>query len=333
MQSLFTSLRSAIARGWAFNRTLTVAATLHFALIPFAAALIFLDPQVITGMPAWIKPLKFAISGGIYGVTFGWFLTFVQGRRRWVEIAATVTGVALLVETILISMQVIRGVPSHFNNTTAFDAAVFSTMGGFIALLATMNLLLAIWLLFQKLPDRAFGAALRWGTIIAFAGMAVGGLMSAPTSGQMAALEAGETVNALGAHSVGVADGGPGLPLLGWSTVGGDLRAAHFLGLHGMQILPLAAWLLSRRRLRRLLRRLLSEGHRTALVHLAGVGCLGLTVLLAWQALRGQSVIAPDGLTLAAYAGLFGVMALGVLGVWLHASGMRAGHAKRALAV
>ncbi len=284
-------------------------------------------------MPAWIKPLKFAISGGIYGVTFGWFLTFVQGRRRWVEIAATVTGVALLVETILISMQVIRGVPSHFNNTTAFDAAVFSTMGGFIALLATMNLLLAIWLLFQKLPDRAFGAALRWGTIIAFAGMAVGGLMSAPTSGQMAALEAGETVNALGAHSVGVADGGPGLPLLGWSTVGGDLRAAHFLGLHGMQILPLAAWLLSRRRLRRLLRRLLSEGHRTALVHLAGVGCLGLTVLLAWQALRGQSVIAPDGLTLAAYAGLFRVMALGVLGVWLHASGMRAGHAKRALAV
>lgn len=329
MQSLFPSLRSAIARGWAFNPVLTLAAVLHFALIPFAAGLIFLDPQVITGAPAWIKPLKFAISGGIYGVTFGWFLTFVQGRRRWVQVAATVTGVALLVETILISMQVIRGVPSHFNNTTAFDAGVFSIMGGFIALLATMNLLLAIWLLFQKLPDRAFAAALRWGTIIAFAGMVVGGLMSAPTSGQMAALEAGETVNALGAHSVGVADGGPGLPLLGWSTIGGDLRAPHFLGLHGMQILPLAAWLLSRRRQRRLL----GEGHRTALVHLAGVGYLGLTVLLTWQALRGQSVIAPDGLTWAACAGLFGVMAVGFLLVWLRASGQRSGQGKQALAV
>ena len=329
MQSLFTSLRSVIARGWAFNPLLTLAALLHFALIPFAAALIFLDPQIITGMSAWTKPLKFAISGGIYAVTFGWFLTYVQGRRRWVQIGANVTGIALLVETVLISMQVIRGVPSHFNNTTAFDAGVFATMGGFIALLATMNLLLAIWLLIQKLPDRAFAAALRWGTILAFAGMAVGGLMSAPTSGQMVALEAGETVNALGAHSVGVADGGPGLPLLGWSTVGGDLRAGHFLGLHGMQIIPLAAWLLSRRRLRGLL----SEGHRTALVHLTGVGYLGLTVLLTWQALREQSVVAPDGLTLAVYAGLIGVVAVGMAGVWLHASGMRAGQEKRALVV
>ncbi len=329
MQSLFSSLRSAVARSWAFNPVLTLAAILHFALIPLATALILLDPQVITGMPAWIKPLKFAISGGIYSLTFGWFLTFVEGKRRWVQAAATVTGIALLVETVLISMQVMRGVPSHFNNTTAFDAAIFSTMGGFIALLATMNLFLAIWLLFQKLPDRAFAAALRWGTIIAFAGMVVGGLMSAPTSGQIAALQAGETVNALGSHSVGVTDGGPGLPLLGWSTVGGDLRVAHFLGLHGMQILPLAAWLLSRRRLQGLL----GEGHRTALVHLTGVGYLGLTVLLTWQALREQSVIAPDGLTLAAYGLLLGVIVVGMAGVWLHGSKREAGQGKRAMAV
>ncbi len=329
MRLLFPSIRSAVARGWAFNPTLTLAALLHLALLPVAGALIFLDPQVITGMMAWIKPTKFALSGAIYLATFGWFLSHVQRGPRWIGFVATGVGVALLVETGLITMQVVRGVPSHFNSTTAFDAAVFSVMGGFIFLLTLLNLLLVIWLIFQKLPDRSFTWALRWGAIIAFAGMGVGNLMPAPTPTQLAALEAGETVNAIGAHSVGVADGGPGLPFLGWSTEGGDLRAGHFLGLHGMQVLPLVAWLLSRRRWRGLF----AEGHRTALVHLAGAGYLGLTVLLTWQALRGQSVIAPDGLTWAAYAGLFGVMALGVLGVWLHASGMRAGQEKQALAV
>jgi hypothetical protein len=49
-----------------------------------------------------------------------------------------------------------------------------------------------------------------------------------------------------GAHAVGVPDGGPGLPFVNWSTDGGDLRIAHGMGLHGIQILPLFAYLLGR---------------------------------------------------------------------------------------
>ena len=71
MTSLFSATRSVIGRGWAFNRTLTLAVLLHLALIPVAVALIFLDPQVITGMTAWIKPTKFALSAAIYLATFG----------------------------------------------------------------------------------------------------------------------------------------------------------------------------------------------------------------------------------------------------------------------
>ncbi|WP_309232223.1 hypothetical protein [Micromonospora tarensis] len=101
-----------------------------------------------------------------------------------------------------------------------------------------------------------------------------------------------------GAHSVGVADGGPGLPVLGWSTTGGDLRIGHFVGLHALQVLPILAILLSRFANR------LDERTRARLVVVAGAAYGVLTVLLTWQALRGQPLLRPDALTLVAVAAL-----------------------------
>jgi hypothetical protein len=47
-----------------------------------------------------------------------------------------------------------------------------------------------------------------------------------------------------GQSVVGVAPGGPGLPVVNWSTTGGDFRVSHFLGIHALQILPIAGWLI-----------------------------------------------------------------------------------------
>jgi len=121
------------------------------------------------------------------------------------------------------------------------------------------------------------------------------------------AMAASHGPRVVGAHSVGVADGGSGLPVVGWSTAGGDFRVAHFLGIHAMQILPFFGWFVARRR------NWFShfqEIHRLALVCTVGFAYLGLVLLLVWQALRGQSVIHPDvytltvGLVLLALTGL-----------------------------
>jgi len=174
-------------------------------------------------------------------------------------------------------------------------------VGAFIVLVGTMNVVLAIMLLLQRMPDQAFAWSLRLGVLISLIGMAAAFFMVTPTPHQAAGIASGYGPHVVGAHSVGVADGGPGLPVLGWSTVGGDLRVAHFVGLHALQILPLFGWLLTRRRS---VLALLAGNDRLALVSTTGLGYLGLVLLLIWQALRGQSVVSPDTKTIAVASAL-----------------------------
>ena len=88
------------------------------------------------------------------------------------------------------------------------------------------------------------------------------------------------------------------IPFLGWNMDGGDLRIAHFIGLHAMQVLPILALFLLGRMPK------LSQSRNLALVWVGGLSYLGLTLLALWQALRNQSIVAPDALTLAALGGL-----------------------------
>jgi hypothetical protein len=190
-------------------------------------------------------------------------------------------------------------------------------MGSTIVLVWFLTLLTAILLIRQRLPNPAFAWALRLGVLVSLVGMTIAFFMTQPTPAQEAQAAAGGGMPIAGGHSVGVPDGGSGLPIVGWSTVGGDLRAAHFVGLHALQVLPLLGWLLSRTNL--------DARRQVALVWTAGVAYLGLVLLLTWQALRGQSIIAPDGLTLGAFAALVAVAGAASLAVvatrWRPAAG------------
>lgn len=283
---------------WRRNRPLTFIGVAMGAVLVVAAAGLVFDHQVITGAPAWLKPAKFAVSIAIYSFTLAWLLTFVEGRSRLVRAASWVTAVALGLEMVIIAGAAALDTTSHFNVSTPLHTALWSVMASAIVATWVANLVVGVLLLRQKLPDAAFAWSLRWGVAISAVGMGVAFFMTSPTAQQLTAAHATGSMTAAGAHSVGVPDGGPGLPVLGWSTVGGDLRIPHFIGLHGLQVLPLLGFLLVR------YAPALTAGARTRLVFTAALGYLGLVVLTTWQALRGQSLVHPDGLTMAAFAAL-----------------------------
>ncbi len=271
-----------VRRAWESNRPLTFVGLLMFGTLAIALVGLVVDPRVITGASAWLKPAKFAISISIYCFTLLWLLGFVRGRPRIVRLISWATAIGLGVEMLLIAGAALFGTTSHFNVGTLLNGAVWGVMAFSIVLTWATNLLAIVLLMFQRLPDPAFAWALRLGLVVSFVGMAVAFLMTTPTPEQLAGAKAGEGMPVVGAHSVGAEDGGPGLPVVGWSTEVGDLRVPHFFGLHALQVLPLVGWLVSV-----FGPGWLGPGHRVKLVWTAGLSYLGLVLLLTWQALRG----------------------------------------------
>jgi hypothetical protein len=307
-----------LRRSWALNPPLTLLGVAMVLAVAATGIGLLIDPRFITGQPAWLKPAKFAISISIYAFTLVWLLSFVRGHTRLVGLVSWATAAALFIEMAVIVLQVARGTTSHFNVSTPLDATLWSTMGGFIVVVWVMAFLAGALLLIQRLPDPVFAWGLRLGLIIALIGMAAGLLMTSPTPRQVADARAGQGLPIAGAHSVGVPDGEPGLPLVGWSTTGGDLRVGHFVGLHALQVLPLVGWLLSRAAIARRIGLARGRGHRIALVGTAGLAYAGLVALALWQALRGQSLIAPDAATLLALVGVLTATGLTALAIVLH---------------
>lgn len=245
------------------------------ALAVVLLGLAVVDQRTLLGAPLWFKPLKFAISFVLYAGALAWMLGQLPrprlGRTGWVVVVASV------VEMLIIVGQAARGVRSHFNDDDALGEILFGIMGATIVVLYLATVAIALRFLREPGRDPVMGLAIRLGLLVGLVGLATGFVMVA-----------------VGGHSVGVPDGGPGLPLLGWSTTGGDLRVSHFIGMHALQALPLLAAVTATRRLDVTARRRIVVG--------VAAGYLAVVLLVTWQALRAQPLLAPDGLTLTALA-------------------------------
>jgi len=272
------------------------------ALLVALAGLVF-DPTMITGAPAWLKPAKFSVSIAIYVFTLAWIFTLLPEWPRTRRILGWMTAIVMVLELVIIDVQAWRGTTSHFNMRTGLDMALFAVMGGaiFAQTVASVWVSVALWR--QRFEDRAMGWAVRLGMTITIIGGLSGGLMTAPTAAQLADARDGQPMRVIGAHTVGAPDGGKGLPGAGWSTEHGDLRVAHFVGLHALQVLPLIAVAARRRRL--------APGAGVRLMMTAGASYFALFGVLLVEALRGVSVVEPDGPMVAVFIAWALVTAIG----------------------
>ncbi len=241
------------------SRSLAVLAAIHVALGAVFLCAVPLDSTLVLGIDRWIKPAKFAISIALYLGTIAWLLpaTGVSGVRR--DRLVFVVGFTMVVEMVAIAMQAWRGTSSHFNIATLRDALTFNAMGMAILVNSIANVLLCVGAFRQlRTTPSAYQAGVAYGFAIFLVGCAVGGIMVGAN-----------------AHTIGAADGGPGLPLVNWSSIAGDLRISHFTGMHALQVLPLIG---------------AAAGRRGVYV-VATVWCV-VTLALLLQALLGHPMLA-----------------------------------------
>jgi hypothetical protein len=284
------------AKLWLASPWLTAAGALLVPTLLFCLGGLVLDQRLVTAAPVWLKPAKFAISSLLYAWTLAWFFRFIIIYPRILRLVGNLIAAVLIIEQVVIMWQAGRGVTSHFNYSTPFNAAMFGIMAVSILLLLLASLVVLVLLWRQPFSDAPLGRALRIGMLVSVLGASTGGLMVQPTPEQRANFQKTHRLPISGAHTVGAPDGGPGLPLTKWSTRHGDLRIPHFLGLHAIQILPLLLWLLRRRR------PAWDAALLTRVATVLGASYGAAAGILLWQALRGQSIVEPDASTVAALA-------------------------------
>lgn len=182
----------------------------------------------INGVNIWYKPFKFALSIGIFCWTMGWYTGYLELPNQASTYGWTII-ITLGFELFYITFQAARGQLSHYN----FSSSLYTSLTAVMAVAAIAATLYTgyIGILFCTGEFPALPGYYLWAirigiflfVIFAFEGAIMG---------------------ANGSHHVGGSGDGGGLPLLNWSRKYGDLRIAHFVGMHALQVLPLMAFYL-----------------------------------------------------------------------------------------
>lgn len=258
-------LGRALRRIWVDGRRVERVAYV-VGLVLFVSGLVHVGILLVTGW-TWIGPVSLR-KAATFGLSFGLTLPSVAWATSYLRLPARglVLGVFIatcVVETVLISMQAWRGVPSHFNFATPFDTAVSTTLalgGGVIVLVGVVCTLAAFAGAGGLAPSMAL--AVRTGLVVLLVAFATGAVMVAR----------------------GVVEARGGQAQLAYDTAG-SLKPLHAVAMHVVLVLPALAWLLAHTSW--------PEARRMRLVWVAVVADAVLTAVVGYEAFAGISPLTP----------------------------------------
>lgn len=205
----------------------------YFGWVCLWASLVFgvliqISQVQVMGVNAWYKPFKFAFSTVLFSWAMGWYAYYL-GTEINLQAFNHVVIWLLGFEIAYIALQAGRGQLSHFNLSTPVYSALYSMMAIAATVVTLWTGYLGVLFFKNDFPDlpEYYVWAIRLGILIfvvfSLEGFAMGSRLT---------------------HTIGGADGGEGLPVVQWSTRFGDLRVAHFIGMHALQVMPLLSYYL-----------------------------------------------------------------------------------------
>ncbi|MBK8345649.1 MAG: hypothetical protein IPL12_21620 [Bacteroidetes bacterium] len=202
----------------------------YFGLICLVAAIVFLvltrtTKTKVFNVNAWYKPFKFAFSTFLYAWAMAWYCYYLSDFN--ISIFNWSIIILLDFEIIYIAIQANKGQLSHFNLTTPFYATMYSLMAIAATLVTIYTAYIAVLFFNNDFPDlpEYYLWSIRLGLVIFVIFSFQGFLM-------------GSTLN----HSVGAKNDNSNMFIVGWSKKVGDLRVAHFIGMHALQVLPFISY-------------------------------------------------------------------------------------------
>ncbi len=235
-------------------------------VVPVFAALAMFIPAGSAAVNPWIKPIKFSMSFSTFASTISVLLLALRIPKWQLTVVRRAIAASVALEILSLASQAWRSA-YHLSGHSLIDSSLAQMTNSMVmvntGIVCWMLALFCVNRVHTDKIDRPMVSAIRYSIVIFLAGNAIGGYMLAR-----------------GSHTVGVADGGPGLPFVNWSVIGGDLRIAHFIAIHAIQIVPLFAYILSQ------MSPILPVKHRRV-----AAGALALTVSIAVGATFVQAAL------------------------------------------